>query len=154
MEAHNSRNLTIHYSSDWSVDTIFEKHLELEKPFWGLDVGTSCNVPARKKVDERLKIGYVSPDFRTHSVANLFEPFIRAHDKTTVERFCYYNDQIDDETTMRFKNLSEHWLSIVGQSDNNVVDLIQRDGIYILVDLAGHTANNRLTLFMRMPTPI
>ena len=103
---------------------------------------------------ERLKIGYVSPDFRTHLVAYLFEQLILAHDKTTVETFCYYNDKIDDETTKRLKNLSEHWRSIVGQSDNDVVDLIQRDGIDILVDLAGHTANNRLTLFTKKPAPI
>ena len=153
MEANNSRNLTIHYSSDWSVDTIFEKHLEFEKQFGGPEVRTSRNAPARKKVGERLKIGYVSPDFRTHSVAYLFEPLIRAHNKTTVETFCYYNDKIDDETTKRLKNLSEHWRSIVGQSDNDVVDLIQRDGIDILVDLAGHTANNKLTLFARKPAP-
>ena len=154
MEAHNSETLTIHYSSDWSVDTIFEKHFEFEKQFGGQEVRTARNAPARKKVGERLKIGYVSPDFRTHSVAYLFESLIRAHDKTTVETFCYYNDKIDDETTKRLKNLSEHWRSIVGQSDNDVVDLIQRDGIDFLVDRAGHTANNRLTLFARKPAPI
>ena len=49
---------------------------------------------------------------------------------------------------------SEHWRSIVGVSDKNVVDLIKKDEIDILVDLAGHTANNSLTVFARKPAPV
>ncbi len=104
--------------------------------------------------DRRLKVGYVSPDFRTHSVAYFFEPLVEAHDPNAVEVFCYAEVPGPDETTERLKALADHWRSTVGLGDARVAEQIRSDGIDILVDLAGHTADNRLQVFALKPAPV
>lgn len=104
--------------------------------------------------ERRLKVGYVSPDFRTHSVAYFFEPLVEAHDRNAVEAFCYAEVPGPDETTERLKALADHWRSTVGLGDARVAEQVRSDGIDILVDLAGHTAHNRLGVFAFKPAPV
>lgn len=105
----------------------------------------------------RLRIGYVSPDFRTHAVTYFFEGLLANHDPAQVETYCYANlpSGIEpDQTTRRLQNAASHWRNISGVQDEQVAALMRGDGIDILVDLAGHTANNRLLVFARKPAPI
>jgi protein O-GlcNAc transferase len=102
----------------------------------------------------RLRIGYVSPDFRGHSVSYFFLPLLMAHDRNEVEVFCYAEVKRPDEMTVRIRDLSDHWRSTVGLGDDAVAQKIYEDRIDILVDLAGHTANNRLPVFARKPAPV
>jgi protein O-GlcNAc transferase len=108
----------------------------------------------RTNSDRPLKIGYVSPDFRRHSVSCFIEPLLRHHDRSTVDVYCYYNHATRDEITLRFAGLADHWLDIAGVDDDAVAKRIADDGIDILVDLAGHTSSNRLGVFARKPAPI
>ncbi len=101
-----------------------------------------------------MKIGYVSPDFKTHSVAYFFEPLLVSHNRSEVEVYCYYSDKVVDKTTQRLKKASDHWRSIVNLNDEEAANLIQQDNIDILVDLAGHTAKSRLSVFTYKPAPI
>jgi protein O-GlcNAc transferase len=105
-------------------------------------------------VNKKIRIGYVSPDFNTHSVAYFFEPLLKHHNKDKFEVFCYYNQAKVDQTTERMMQQADHWRPIVGLSDESVVKLVQEDGIHILVDLAGHTGRNNLTAFAYKPAPI
>jgi predicted O-linked N-acetylglucosamine transferase (SPINDLY family) len=107
-----------------------------------------------RREGRRIKIGYVSGDFRQHSVAWFFEPLLRAHDRQAMEIFCYAEVKSEDEVTQRLKALSEHWRITVGLSDDLVASQIAEDGIDILVDLGGHTAGNRLGVFARKPAPV
>jgi predicted O-linked N-acetylglucosamine transferase (SPINDLY family) len=102
----------------------------------------------------RLRIGYVSPDFRRHAVAYFAEPILANHDKTQVEIFCYAEVMREDEYTGRFRQFADHWHSTVGMSDGAVAQMIRDHRIDILVDLAGHTAGNRLLVFARKPAPV
>lgn len=104
--------------------------------------------------ERRMRIGYVSPDFRTHSVAYFLMPLLRAHDRTVVEVFCYSDVIRPDAVTAQFSGLSDHWLSALGMPDDTLAERIRADKIDILVDLAGHTAHNRLRVFARKPAPI
>ncbi len=99
-------------------------------------------------------MGYVSPDFRRHSCAYVIEPLLRAHDRRVVEIFCYADVQKRDQMTERIRALSDHWYDALGKSHATVTEQIRRDRIDILVDLAGHTANNRLLVFAHRPAPI
>ena len=112
----------------------------------------SCQKPDREQ--RRLKIGYVSGDFRQHSVSSFFEPLLRAHDRQAMEIFCYAEVKANDEITERLKGLADHWRVTVGLSDELVAAQIAEDDIDILVDLAGHTAGNRLPVFARKPAPV
>lgn len=104
--------------------------------------------------DRRIRIGYVSGDFRQHSVAYFIEPVLANHDKQNVEVFCYYNYHQIDDITRQIMGYVNHWRSILGVSDQDAEKLIRQDAIDILVDLSGHTAHNRLLLFARKPAPV
>jgi len=102
----------------------------------------------------RLKIGYVSADFRKHAVADFIESVLAHHDAEKFEIFCYYNHLQHDETTQRFQQYAHHWRNCVKLSDEALVDQIRQDHIDILIDLGGHTADNRILVFARKPAPI
>lgn len=104
--------------------------------------------------NRRLRIGYVSPDFRAHSVAFFLEPVLRSHDRQAVELFCYAEIARPDAVTDRLRGLADHWRSTLGRADDEVAAQIRSDGIDILVDLAGHTGSNRLLVFARKPAPV
>ncbi|HEY8034957.1 MAG TPA: tetratricopeptide repeat protein [Methylobacter sp.] len=104
--------------------------------------------------DRRLKIGYISGDFRQHSVAYFIRPILANHDKQNVEIFCYYNHYRIDRITRQLMGYANHWRSIFGVSDEDAAELIRQDAIDILVDLSGHTSHNRLLLFAQKPAPV
>jgi len=104
--------------------------------------------------ERRLRIGYISPDFRLHSVANFIEPVLAQHDAGQVDVFCYSNNPRNDAITERLKGYAHHWREIRGQSDDAVAELIRQDQIDILIDLALHTADNRLLVLARKPAPL
>ncbi|MFI4975532.1 MAG: tetratricopeptide repeat protein, partial [Caulobacterales bacterium] len=107
-----------------------------------------------RNLDRRLRIGYVSADFKDHSVAWFFAPLLAAHDPAAVEVFCYAQVIQPDAVTERLKGQADHWVSTVGMSDQALAERIRADRIDILVDLAGHTAHNRLTMFALKPAPV
>ena len=102
----------------------------------------------------RLRIGYVSADFKQHPVATFLRPIIAHHDKSRFEIFAYSDVGDADDTTRWFEGQCDVWRQIVGKTDEDVAELIRRDGIDILVDLAGHTSGNRLLVFARRPAPV
>jgi protein O-GlcNAc transferase len=110
--------------------------------------------PAARGNRRKLRVGYVSPDFRRHSVSYFLTPLLAAHDRNAVEITCYAEVKQPDEVTARLKGLVSAWRSTVGMSDAELAERIRADGIDILVDLAGHTAGNRLAVFARQPAPV
>lgn len=103
---------------------------------------------------ERIRVGYVSPDFRHHAVAAFVEPVLRHHDRSRFEVFCYSDVQRPDEITRRFERLADAWRPIFDLDDRSATAAVRRDRIDVLVDLAGHTARNRLLLFARRAAPV
>lgn len=112
----------------------------------------ACYFPPRSP--GRLRIGYVSPDFRQHSVAFFLEPLLKSHNRSRFEIYCYSNVPAPDRTTGRLKELADHWQIVRHLSDQEAAELIRRDRIDILIDLAGHTADNRLGIFARRGAPV
>lgn len=104
--------------------------------------------------DKRLRIGYVSPDFRRHPVSSFVEPLLATHHRADVEVFCYAEVFEPDEVTRHLQTLADHWRSTTHLSDEQVARMIHDDRIDILIDLAGHTAFSRLAIFTYKPAPI
>lgn len=102
----------------------------------------------------KTRVGYVSPDFKSHSVGFFIEPVLSSHSRDGFEIFCYDQVAVPDETTERIKNLGWTWRPVFGQSDRKVADMVRADGIDILVDLSGHSDGNRLGVFALRPAPI
>ncbi len=104
--------------------------------------------------ERRLRIAYMSPDFRAHAVSYFIEPILRAHDHARFEVYCYHNNRIADAVTQRLRGIADQWRDIANMEDEGVAERVRQDGIDILVDLAGHTSKNRLMVFARKPAPV
>jgi protein O-GlcNAc transferase len=104
--------------------------------------------------DRRLRIGYVSADFRIHSVSRFLLPLLCHHDHGAFEIICYSDVLKSDGVTDRLRACSDRWENIVGWTDERAADKVREDEIDILVDLAGHTGGNRLRVFARRPAPV
>jgi len=105
-------------------------------------------------VKDRLKIGFVSPDFCVHSCAYFLLPLLSNLNHDRFEVFCYATVERPDEMTARFQALADHWHNALGQINQDLASTIKNDGIDILIDLAGHTKGNRLPVFAMKPAPV
>ncbi len=102
----------------------------------------------------RLRIGYVSGDFRQHSCASFVRPLFAAHDPQAVDIIAYSENPRDDAVTETIRAHAREWRTTTGLGDSAMAELIHRDRIDILVDLSGHTAGNRLPVFALKPAPV
>lgn len=102
----------------------------------------------------RLRLGYISADFREHPTARFIEPILLSHDRSRFEVFCYSDVAKADEVTARCRSAAEVWRETRGLSDEKLAELIASDGIDILIDSTGHMANNRLAVFARKPAAV
>jgi predicted O-linked N-acetylglucosamine transferase (SPINDLY family) len=152
--AYSNLLLLNQYMADVSPAELFAEHLSYAERY---EAPLRANWPKHandRTEHRRLKIGYVSPDFRDHSVAFFIEPILACHDKSQVEIHCYYNYAARDWQTNVIAGHADHWLNCMGMSDEELAERVLADGIDILVDLSGHTAHNRLLVFARKPAPI
>jgi protein O-GlcNAc transferase len=152
-EARSNLAFSLNLVHDISVGEVFEAHRA-----WDVQHGRRKQAPGAhandRSIGRRLKVGYVSPDFRLHSVAYFLEPLIRNHDRNAIEVICYSEVSAPDAATERFKGLADRFTTTVAMSDDALTESIRNDGIDILVDLAGHTSKNRLPVFARKPAPV
>jgi predicted O-linked N-acetylglucosamine transferase (SPINDLY family) len=102
----------------------------------------------------RLRIGYVSPNFRDHSQSFFTAPLLSAHDHHHFEIFCYADVTRPDGITARLRSSADAWRDIAGLADEQVAHRVRQDGIDILVDLTMHMAGNHLLAFARKPAPV
>jgi protein O-GlcNAc transferase len=154
---------SLHLDPEQSPGDIFEEHRRFGKLLGSSAAQTSSpdhprvsGAPARATPldGRRLRVGYVSPDFRSHPVAHFIEPVLAAHDRRQVEVFCYSDVEHPDDVTARLARTAEHFSACAGWSDAKLRERIVADGVDVLVDLTGHTGNNRLSVFATRPCPI
>ncbi len=120
----------------------------------GGEVVTRIPHPNDRDPGRRLRVGYVSPDFRTHCQALFMVPVLEHRDQSAVEVFAYSMVKRPDEVTERIRGLCDGFRPIASLSDADAVEAIRRDRIDILVDLTMHMADNRLHLFASRPAPV
>lgn len=107
-----------------------------------------------KPASARLRVGYVSADFCLHPVAAFLEPLLARHQRDQFEVILYSDVRSPDRMTERIRSRAEHWRETAGLDAVALAELIRRDQVDILVDLAGHTSGNRLEVFARKPAPV
>lgn len=146
--------LALHYHADTSPTDLARAHREWGARHGGRYRRSFWPAPATRDRSRRLRVGYISPDFRNHAVARFMEPLLKNHDHAAFEIFCYADVLGPDAVTARLKNLADHWQGIAARSDDDVADMVRRDQVDILVDLAAHTAGNRLAVLARKPAPV
>ena len=151
---HSNLLLALNYSADFSQEDIFKESVKWAEEHAGKISRTAGNFLNTIEKEKKLRIGYLSPDFRRHSVAYFFEPLLEGHHKERVTVYCYSDVESPDQVTKRLQTKSDVWFDITGQTNEEVAQQIITDRIDILIDLAGHTAKNRLLVFAQKPAPI
>ncbi len=152
--AHSDLLYAMNFHPDYDAQTLWNEHRQ-----WGqrhADPLTAASAPHDndRTPDRRLRVGYVSAHFRAHAVSFFSEPILALHDHAAFEIFCYSDVRKPDDTTARLRRFADHWRDVAGQSDETVSQMIRRDKIDILVDLAGHIGGGRMLLFARKPAPV
>jgi protein O-GlcNAc transferase len=107
-----------------------------------------------RTTNRRLRIGYVSPDFRWHAVGRYFVPALQFHNRDEFEIHCYSDVKSPDSLTRRMQTWSDVWQNVVTLNDEQLTEMIRQDQIDILVDLTLHMAGNRMLVFARKPAPV
>lgn len=144
----------LNYHPDKSAEEIYDIYKQYEQSAIFKNIPVPTLHTNSKETNRILKIGYVSPDFKKHPVQYFLEPLLANHDKTAVEIYAYAEMTVEDEVTQDYKTFVDHWTPTLGMSDEDLAERIKKDNIDILIDVAGHTAGNRLRVFARKPAPV
>jgi len=149
--AHSNRLYTMYFHVDYSPERILAEHRKWNSAHAARLRPTTFPVRGPRA---RLRIGYVAPNFRDHCQSLFTVPLLAHHNSEQVEVFAYSDVPVPGAVTQRLRGYADGWRNICGMPDDAVVDLIQRDGIDVLVDLSLHMADNRLLVFARTPAPL
>ncbi len=152
--AYGTMLFPLNYHPDLGADEIFAAYRAYDAHV-GLPLRSAWRAHDNdRSITRRLRVGYVSADFYEHAVRFFLEPLLANHDKATVEIFAYAELDKEDSTTAIYRRYVDHWTPTMDLSDDALAERIRFDRIDILVDLAGHTAKNRLGVFARKPAPV
>jgi len=150
--AHSDMLLALNYDPP-NPEIVFDEHLK-----WGKRQAYAGPIVYQHRQsrapDRPLRVGYLSPDLYLHAVTFFFEPLLANHDRSMIVPVCYSETMKPDAVTARLRSLSAQWRDISSMSDDQAASQIHADEIDILVDLAGHMGENRLTVFSRKAAPI
>jgi protein O-GlcNAc transferase len=144
----------LHFEPSVTPERLLAEHLAFARRFADPLAPVARRSTRARDPERRLRVGYVSPDLRRHPVGFFFEPVLAAHDREGFEIYCYSDALRPDETTKRLAGLSARFVDSATWPDAKLAEQIADDEVDILVDLAGHTARNRLLVFARRPSPI
>ena len=151
-EAHSNLLMTLNYLADCPAAQLTAEHRR-----FGARMSRTCERPPHansREPERRLKVGYVSGDFRDHVVGRFVEPLFEAHDRSRIAVHGYSDTRRPDAVTRRLRDQAAAWRDTAGLDSQALAGQIRADGIDILVDLAGHSAFNRLPVFARKPAPV
>lgn len=153
VKLHTNLCMLANYHPALDSAAVLEIHRQWERDYAqpAPSIGLHRNDRTRDRV---LRIGYVSPDFKAHASRHFIEAMLIAHDRAGFHVTCYANVIKPDAVTEELRKRADAWRDIVGQSDADVAAMVRDDRIDILVDLAGQTADTRLTLFAMRPSPV
>ena len=144
----------LNYSHNHTSEEIFSYYQQFNDKF-GLPLQQEWQpFTPIKKPKKKLKIGYVSPDFRKHSAQNFLLPTLANHNHQKFEIYAFAELTKEDHVTKQFQSYVDHWIPTLNLTDQQMVQKIRDLEIDILVDLAGHTKNNRLLIFSQKPAPV
>mmetsp|Transcript_65065 Transcript_65065/g.153083 ORF Transcript_65065/g.153083 Transcript_65065/m.153083 type:complete len:856 (+) Transcript_65065:22-2589(+) len=151
-----NRLLALNYLHGVSPELVFQAHSAWAERFCR-EVGVPFTSWANSKIPGRqLKIGYISPDFFHHSVSFFCHALLEHRNTDQFDVFIYNNASREDDKTELFKSLvpGDRWKKVTGMAAHEVAEMIREDQIDILIELAGHTANNRLDVIALKPAPV
>jgi len=151
--AQSNSLLYLNYCPEISSNELFEYHVNWGQQFH-YEPKNKLHFSNFPDPDRPLRIGIISPDFRGHSVGYFIEPLLVHYNRKVMEVFCYAHVPNPDQTTKTVQKKVNQYIQIHKMNDRELAKRIRFDGIDILVDLAGHTANSRVRAMIFNPAPI
>ncbi|MBI1775743.1 MAG: tetratricopeptide repeat protein [Proteobacteria bacterium] len=152
--AHSSLLFSLSYDEETTCDGLWREYGKWAARYARAELRSHKSRSNSPDPERRLRVGYVSADLRDHPVARNLIGLIAAHDRRTVEVFLYPEIRGADAMTDRFRSLADRWHPTQARSDAEVSELIGADAIDVLVFVAGHTGENRITVAARAPAPV
>jgi protein O-GlcNAc transferase len=154
VHAHGNLLYSIQFSPKYDRAAIFAEHRRFNERHALPLAPAKPPVVDSRDPGRRLRVGYVSPNFRVHCQALFTLPLFRHHDREQFEIVGYCDDPAEDPVTAELRGLSDAWHNIVGMTDEQAAARIRDDRLDILVDLTMHMYKGRPLLFARKPAPI
>jgi protein O-GlcNAc transferase len=146
--------LALNYVASSTPESLLEEHVRVgRRPEFAIR-RTRAEFSRDRRPGRRLRVGYVSPDFRNHVVGHFVKPVLRAHDAGQIDLYCYFTGREPDIATPGFRDLAAIWREIADMPDDDAERVMLDDQLDIVVDLAGHTGFNRLGLLARRVAPV
>ena len=151
---YSSLLFTLNYHPDFSAEVIYGAYEDFEKQF---------GAPVRKywrefsnarDANKRLKIGYVAQAFYNQVCRYFLLPLMEHHDHEKFEVYAYSDPPVEDSVTEMYRSTTDHWIDTRDMSDEQMAAKIREDGIDVLIDIAGHSTDNRLGVFALKPAPV
>ncbi len=139
-DVHSSRLFELCYALR-SARSVFEEHVAWGRRWSGPTL--QARVPTR--AHPKLRVGYLTPDWRHHSVAHFLEPLLRSHDRSRFELVAYADNALD-EVSARLARLVDRVRHVEGMTNDELAEVLATDELDVLIELAGHTGDNRQRL--------
>jgi predicted O-linked N-acetylglucosamine transferase (SPINDLY family) len=150
-EARSFRLMALNSLAEFTRDQVFAEHVAFGRAAGSAVRGCWPNSPVS---DRRLRVGFISPDLRSHSVAYFIEPLLQHLDPDKYEVVLYHDHAYVDAVSKRLEKTAAAWRVVAGQTDENLEATVLADAPDILVDLAAHTGTSRLRIFARRAAPV
>ena len=148
-----SYNYFNNYLYDWSQSDFLDNAKKLNGKLSLYNSDELINLKTKK--DNKINLGFVSSDIRSkHSVTYFLRSVMSNYDNNSFKIFLYHNHNVEDDTTKEFENYASKTQRISKLKDQEVINMVRKDGIDIIVDLNGFSSNHRLALFKNRLAPI
>ena len=154
MIAHSNLLCTLHYGAGITPAALAEAHAEFNRRHAAYLSSAAVRHQRNRTLDDRVSLGFVSADLGRHPVGYFLVRVLESLDPQRFKKVCYSDRVTKDDLTRRIEAAATRWRDVMGMSDDRLAEQIKADGVDILFDLAGHTANHRLLVFARKPAPI
>lgn len=148
-EAYSSYLMCLHYDDVMTNEDIFKEHCKYKDLLMAIPKDILYHMRKKKKI----RVGYISPDFRQHVMNFFYRVFLQDYNKQSFEVYCYCLNR-EDEFSNELKQFVDQWRNVKGLEHRAVANLIAKDDVDILFDLAGHSANSALPILNYRPAPL
>ncbi len=142
------------YQPDVDPDALYRIHCDFGRRFTSGEVNPKQPHANPRDPNRKLRLAYMSPDFRGHSVSHFMEPLLEKHDRSAFEVVLYSNTTRIDKITQAMERAADVWVETAGLTDAALVERIRSDRVDVLVNLGGHTSGNRLPVCGHKPAPV
>lgn len=143
--------LALNYLPDATPTEVREAHVAYARLLDSAALPPLTPAPLTPRASGRPRVGIISPDLRTHSVAFFLLPWLRRRDRSAMDLYAYYTNRHADGLTSTIRSLCTQWRDMGNRSDDSIARTIAADSLDLLVDLSGHTAGHSLGALHRRP---